>query len=105
VRAPDGSTAVSREFSAGVDHSDVPVVGCTGRKSGLRSARDTIESCCWFERNGVCALYEHLHRARFELLLAATGSAPVLVDGALNSLPESLARSLIAEAHALTGET
>jgi DNA-binding TFAR19-related protein (PDSD5 family) len=36
----------------------------------------------WFERNGLCLLYKRLHRAVFELPLAATGSVSVHIDGA-----------------------
>jgi transposase len=35
-----------------------------------------------FERNGACVLNKRLHRARFELPLAATGSVSVHIDGA-----------------------
>ena len=37
--------------------------------------RATRLKVLWFERNGYCMLYKRLHRARFELPAAATGSA------------------------------
>jgi transposase len=44
--------------------------------------RATRLKLLWFERNGVCVLYKRLHRARFELPLAGTGSMSVHIDGA-----------------------
>jgi transposase len=44
--------------------------------------RATRLKVLWFERNGLCLLYKRLHRAVFELPLAATGSVSVHIDGA-----------------------
>ena len=44
--------------------------------------RATRLKLLWFERYGVCVLYKRLHRARFELPLAATGLMSVHIDGA-----------------------
>lgn len=44
--------------------------------------RATRLKLLWFERNGMCLLYKRLHRAVFELPLAATGSVSVHIDGA-----------------------
>lgn len=44
--------------------------------------RATRLKLLWFERNGACVLYKRLHRARFELPLAATGSVSVHIDDA-----------------------
>jgi hypothetical protein len=42
----------------------------------------TRRKLLWVERNGVCVLYKRLHRAKFELPLAGTGSVSVHIDGA-----------------------
>jgi transposase len=44
--------------------------------------RATQLKLLWVERNGVCVLYKRLHRTRFELPLATTGSVSVHIDGA-----------------------
>jgi transposase len=35
----------------------------------------------WFDRNGLCLLYKRLHRAVFELPVAATGAVSIHIDG------------------------
>lgn len=60
------------------DHD--PVQG--GAVFVFSNRRATRLKLLWFERNGVCVLYKRLHRARFELPLAATGSVSVHIDGA-----------------------
>ena len=60
------------------DHD--PVQG--GAVFVFANRRATRLKLLWFERNGACVLYKRLHRARFELPLAATGSLSVHIDGA-----------------------
>lgn len=36
----------------------------------------------WFDRNGLCLLYKRLHRAVFELPMAASGSVSIAIDSA-----------------------
>jgi transposase len=63
------------------EHSDHdPAQG--GAVFVFANRRATRLKLLWVERNGVCILYKRLHRARFELPLAATGSVSVHIDGA-----------------------
>ena len=61
-------------------------VGCDPVEGGalfvFTNRRATRLKLLWFERNGLCLLYKRLHRAVFELPLAATGSVSVHIDGA-----------------------
>lgn len=36
----------------------------------------------WFDRNGLCLLYKRLHRAVFELPMAANGAGSIAIDAA-----------------------